>query len=328
MNKIRNISCLLILFFSTELALGQTNNSSIFRFLDITPSAKSAALGGNHVGLFDANSSLFYLNPAYLTPASSKNISATFVNYLADSRIGFANGAYDIKNIGTLGIGIRYAGYGDMDELDENGANIGSFNASDLSLTTGLSTMLSEKLSAGAAVDFIHSSYQNYNSSAITASGGIYYLDAESNFSAGLSFRNLGDQIDYYNGFREDIPFDISLGISKKPENFPFHLHLTLRQLNDWDLRVPGESERPAFGDNLFRHAIFGGEAAFSENFKLRLGYNRLLHEQTKTSDSFDLAGVSLGVGLNIRGVTIDMSRSSYSSIGGIVQISVSSRIN
>ncbi|MFV1883854.1 MAG: type IX secretion system protein PorQ [Balneola sp.] len=328
MNKIRNISCLLILFFSSELALGQTNNSSIFRFLDITPSAKSAALGGNHVGLFDANYSLFYLNPAYLTPTSSKNISATFVNYLADSRIGFANGAYDIKNIGTLGIGIRYAGYGDMDELDENGTNIGSFNARDLSLTTGLSTMLSEKLSAGAAVDFIHSSYQNYNSSAITASGGIYYLDLESNFSAGLSFRNLGDQIDYYNGFREELPFDVSLGVSKKPENFPFHLHLTLRQLNDWDLRVPGEFEKPAFGDNLFRHVIFGGEAAFSENFKFRLGYNRMLHEQTKTSDSFDLAGVSLGVGLNIRGVAIDISRSSYSSIGGIVQISVSSQLN
>lgn len=328
MNKIRNILCLSILFFSAQLASAQTSNSAIFRFLDITPSAKAAALGGNHVGLFDANSSLFYLNPAYLTPSSSKNVSATFVNYLSDSRIGFANGAYHIKNIGTLGIGVRYAGYGDLDELDENGTSLGSFNASDLSLTTGLSTMLSEKLSAGAAVDIIHSSYHSFNSSAVTASGGVYYFDKESKFSAGLSFRNLGDQIDYYNGFREDIPFDISAGISKKPENFPFQLYLTLRQLNDWDLRVAGETEKPAFADNLFRHVIFGGEAAFSDNFKFRLGYNRLLHEQTKTRDSFDFAGVSLGVGLIVRGINIDLSRSSYSSIGGIVQISIRSQLN
>ncbi len=328
MNKIHKILCLLILFFCSDIVSAQTNNSSIFRFLDITPSAKLAGLGGNHVGLFEANSSVFYLNPAYLTPATSKNVSATFVNYLADSRIGFANGAYNIKDIGTLGIGLRYAGYGELDELDENGTRLGSFNASDISLTTGLSTMLNEKLSAGAAVDLIHSSYQNYNSSAITASGGIYYLDKETNFSAGLSFRNLGDQIDYYNGFREDIPFDISAGISKKPEKFPFHLHLTLRQLNNWDLRVPGESETPAFLDNLFRHVIFGGEASFSENFKFRLGYNRLLHEQTKTNDSFDFGGVSLGVGLKIKGINIDMSRSSYSSVGGIVQISISSQLN
>lgn len=328
MLKIRNIFCLSLFFFVGSHAFAQTNNSAIFRFLDITPSAKAAAQGGNHVGLFEANSSVFYLNPAYLTPASSKNVSATFVNYLADSRIGFANGAYDIKNIGTLGIGIRYAGYGDLNEFDESGNNLGSLNAGDLSLTTGLSTMLSEKLSAGAAVDFIHSSYHSYNSSAITASGGVYYLDSESNFSAGLSFRNLGDQIDYYNGFREDIPFDISAGISKKPENFPFHLHLTLRQLNDWDLRVAGESEKPAFADNLFRHVIFGGEAKFNDNFKLRLGYNRLLHEQTNTSDSFDFAGVSMGIGLRVRGIDIDLSRSSYSSVGGIVQISVSSQLN
>ncbi|GAB5410745.1 MAG: hypothetical protein BalsKO_31100 [Balneolaceae bacterium] len=317
----------MILLFTSPSAFAQTNNSAIFRFLEITPSAKATALGGNHVGIFNANSSLLYLNPAYLTPASSKLVSATFVNYLSDSRIGFANGAYQINGIGTLGIGIRYAGYGDLNEFDEDGNNLGSFNASDLSLTAALSTMLSEKLSAGAGVDIIHSSYHIYNSSAITASGGIYYLDKETNFSAGLSFRNLGDQLDYYDGIREEIPFDISAGFSKKPENFPFRLNLTLRQLNDWDMRVVGETEDPAFFDNLFRHVIFGGEAAFSENFLFRLGYNRLLHEQTKTNQSFDLAGVSVGVGLKIKGLNIDLSRSSYSKLGGIVQISVRSQL-
>jgi len=328
MIKINIQICFLTLILATSSIYAQTNNSAIFRFLDITPSAKAAALGGNHVGIFDANSSLLYLNPAYLTPETSKVVSATFVNYLSDSRIGFANGAYNIKNVGTLGIGIRYAGYGDFNEYDEDGNNLGSFNASDLSLTAALSTMLSEKLSAGAGIDLIHSSYHIYNSSAITASGGIYYLDKETNFSAGLSFRNLGDQLDYYDGIGEEIPFDISAGFSKKPENFPFRLNFTLRQLNDWNMRIVGETEDPAFLDNLFRHVLFGGEAAFSDNFLFRLGYNRLLHEQTKTDQSFDLAGVSVGVGLKVKGLMIDLSRSSYSKLGGIVQISVRSQIN
>tara|TARA_R110000868_G_scaffold235273_9_gene489169 strand:+ start:29505 stop:30491 length:987 start_codon:yes stop_codon:yes gene_type:complete len=327
MIKIRILICLLTFFLSYSSVFAQTNNSSIFRFLEITPSAKAAALGGNHVGMFDANSTLLYLNPAYLTPKSSTLVSASFVNYLSDSRIGFANGAYDIKNIGTLGIGIRYAGYGELNQLDEDGNDLGSFNASDLSLTTALSTMLSEKLSAGAGVDLIHSSYHIYNSSAITASGGIYYLDEETDFSAGISFRNLGDQLDYYDGFREEIPFDISAGFSKKPENFPFQLNLTFRQLNNWDMKVVGETEEPSFFDNAFRHVIFGGEAAFSENFLFRFGYNRLLHEQAKTDQSFDLAGVSVGVGLKVKGLDIDLSRSSYSKIGGIVQISVRSQL-
>ena len=327
MKKVLGLFYVLIFSFATISGTAQTNNSTIFRFLEVTPSADAAALGGNHVALFDANSSLFYLNPAYLTPSTSKTVSATFVNQLSDVRIGFANGAYDIKDVGTLGIGIRYAGYGDFEVLDENGVSSGSFRAGDLALSTALSTQLSEKLSVGVAVDFIYSSYHTYNSSAITTSGGVYYNNPEKRFSTGITFRNLGDQLDYYNGVREEIPFDISAGISKKPEYFPFQVSLTFRRLNDWDMKIAGESTDPAFIDNLFRHVILGGEAALSKNFVLRLGYNRLLHEQTKTSDSFDLAGVSIGVGLTIKGLGVDLSRSSYSDLGGIVQISIHSKI-
>ncbi len=306
----------------------QTSSSSIFRFLEISPSARTSGLGGNHVALFEPSVSEFYLNPAYLNQGSSKSVSATFVNYLADSRSGFANGAYHIDKVGTLGFGIRYTGYGSLNEYDENGTRLGDLNAGDLALTSSLSTDLSPKLHAGASVTFVHSSYHTYNSSALTASGGLYYLDTETAFSAGLSFRNLGDQIDYFDGFRENIPFDISAGISKKPENFPFHLHLTFRQLNNWELDVVGETESPNFTETLFRHVILGGEASLGENVKLRLGYDRLLHEQTKTNDSFDFAGVSIGMGFRIRSLIIDMSRNSYSDIGGVVQISLRTQLN
>ena len=327
MRFIRFLPLIGFLFFVTANGFSQTTNSAVFRFLDITPSAEASALGGNHVGLFDANSSLLYLNPAYLTPASSKNFSATFVNYLSDARIGFANGAYNLEGIGTLGVGIRYAGYGELTEYDETGTDLGDFRAGDLSFTTALSTMLSDKLSAGAGVDFIHSSYHTYSSSAITASAGLYYLDVESRFSAGLSIRNLGDQISYFDDVREDIPFDVSFGISKKPEFFPFQLSLTLRQLNNWNMRVYGESEKPSFIDNAFRHIIFGGDAAIGNNFHLRFGYNRYLHEQAKTGQTIDLAGVSFGFGVNIKGLIFDVSRSSYSKVGGVMQLSIRSQL-
>ena len=214
-----------------------------------------------------------------------------------------------------------------MTHYDESGNDLGGFNANDLSLTTALSTMLSERLSAGASVDFIHSSYHIYSSTAIAASGGIYYKNIENRFSAGLSVRNVGDQISYYNGVRENLPFDVSFGISKKPEFFPFRLNLTLRQLNNWDLRVYGESEKPAFLDNLARHVIFGGDAAIGDNFNLRFGYNRFLHEQAKTGQTIDLAGVSVGVGIRIKSLIFDVSRSSYSKVGGVMQLSLRSQL-
>lgn len=316
------------LFILTAISVSaQPGNSSVYRFLETTPDAKAAAMGGNHVGMYGADASLFYLNPAYLTPTSSKEVSATFVNYLSDIRIGFANGAYHIKNVGTLGIGLRYTGYGDLEELDINGESLGSLRASDLSLSTALSTQLSEKLTAAGGVDLIHSSYHTYSSSAISASGGLFYQDTDNMFSAGLSFRNLGDQLTYFNETAEDLPLDVSLGFSKKPEKFPFLLSLTFRQLNNWDMRAVGESDDPTFINNLARHAILGGEASFSDNFKLRLGYNHFMHEQMKSDAAIDLSGVSIGVGLNIRGIGIDMSRSSYSNIGGVVQISIRSKL-
>lgn len=171
-----NIRTTLLAFFALVAGLNvqaQTGNSTIFRFLEVTPSARLAALGGNHTGIFNPQADAFYLNPAYLQPHHSKEVSATFVNQLYDVRMGLATSAFDLPKIGTIGVGIRYTGYGEMSEFDENGTELGSFNAGDLALRAGLSTQLSEKLSAGAAADYIYSSYSLYRSSAFALSGGI-----------------------------------------------------------------------------------------------------------------------------------------------------------
>ena len=59
------------------------------------------------------------------------------------------------------------------------------------------------------------------------------------------------------------------------------------------------------------------------KNLELRFGYNRWQHDQAKVNENFDLAGASIGVGINLKKLEIDISRNSLSDIGGIVQISV-----
>lgn len=323
----RRVLIFLALIFSVQVGFAQTDNASIYRFLELTPTARASALGGNHVGLLEADFSMFNLNPAYLKQNSGGKVSATFVNYLSDARIGITNTAWNIKDIGTLGIGIRYVGYGDLDHLDENGTNMGSFNASDIAFSAALSTPLSHKITAGGGIDFIRSSYYTYKSSAIAVSGGLFYQDTAHQFSFGLAIRNLGTQLSYFDNTREDLPLDISVGITKKPEHFPFQLSLTLRQLNNWDMEIFGENGSPSFTDNLMRHVLLGAETALSENFKFRLGYNHLLHEQTKTGNNFDLAGVGFGVGFKVKTLFIDISRNSYSDLGGIFRMGVSSQL-
>ncbi|MEO1022084.1 MAG: type IX secretion system protein PorQ [Bacteroidota bacterium] len=311
--------------FVQPLVFSQTNTSTIFRFLDITPTSRASALGGNHVGMFEGNFSLMHLNPAYLSPQDNRSVSASYVNYLADANFGFASTALHIEDIGTIGIGIRYVGYGDFNRYDEFGNETGSFRSGDIALTGAYSTRIATNLRGGGGVDLIHSSYDSFQSSAIAVNSGLFYQDVASNFSFGLSVRNLGTQLTTFNDRREPMPVDVSIGISKKPESFPFQLSLTLRQLNDWNMETATEESDPSLLNQFARHAVFGAETNPEGNLILRFGYNHFLHEQTSTSDEFDLAGFSFGVGIRIKNILVDISRSSYSEIGGILQLSVTS---
>lgn len=324
MSIFRIILILTFLFFSINpSSIAQTKSNKVYRFIELPSSPRAAALGGNQIAIFDGNSALMHINPSYLDESSAKNITATFVNYLADARYGSANYALHVKNVGTVGFGVRYAGYGKLTEYDSNGTALGGLTASDIAINGTISTQISSTLRAGAGLDYIHSSYGQYISSAIAGSAGFYYLDVDNRFSAALSVRNLGDQITYFNDTREELPFDISIGFSKKPEKFPFQLSVTLRQLNNWDLRTIAEESTLDFGNQLFRHLILGAEAQLGKNFELRFGYNRWQHDQAKVNENFDFAGLSIGVGINLKKLEIDISRNSLSDIGGIMQISV-----
>ena len=301
----------------------QSDVSTIFRFLDVTPNANASALGGNHTGLFEGDYSSFHINPAYLYGSVNGQVSATFVNLLADSKMGFTNGTFQINENNQIGLGIRFLGYGDFKTLDKDGNELGDFNAIDIAVSGGYATKIATNWSGGVALDLIHSSYEQYKSSALAVSGGIYYKNIEEHFSFGASVRNLGTQLSTYAGIREPLPLDVSVGVSKKPENFPAELSFTLRRLNDWDMRIVGETKSPGFFDNAFRHVIFGGKFDFGEDFHVRLGYNRYLHEINKTKENFDFAGVGFGVGFTVKDLIIDISRNSYSETGGVVQLSV-----
>ncbi len=314
---------ILINIANSSWIAAQTEYDKIFRFLEMPSSAQASALGGNHVAIFRGNSSLMHINPAYLDEASQKKISASFINYLGDTRYGYTNYALNFSSVGSVGFGLRFLSYGDLTKYDDKGNDLGKISATDLALNSTISTQLSNKMRAAAGVDYVYSSYAGYVSSAIVGSAGLYYLDVDARFSAGISIRNVGDQIVSFNNTNESIPLDISIGISKKPQNFPFQLSVTFRQLNNWNLKVQGEENTPDFVNQLLRHIILGGEASLSKTLTFRIGYNRWLHDQARTKENFDFAGTSIGVGIKLKKLDIDISRSSLSEIGGIVQFSL-----
>jgi hypothetical protein len=320
------IPALLFLLIAPS-AYAQTSGNTVFRFLDVPTNARMAALSGNHVALKDADLSLFQANPAYLNASSSRRFSISYINFLADANYAFANTAYHLDGIGTIGLGIRYAGYGEFDRLDENNVQSGTFRPGDFAFTGAISRAVFPNIQAGASVDWIYSRIDEFTSSALTLNTGLLYRNPDNDLTLGFTIRNLGTQLSTFNGEYEPLPLDISLGMSHKPANFPVRMNVLLRQLNKWEQPIGSDEGDPGFGTNFFRHLVLGGEIDFSENLAFRMGYNQLQHEELSTRSNFDFAGVGLGLGIKFNKFMIDFSRSSFSELGGIFQISVTSRI-
>ncbi len=317
-----------ILFCLISLnVFSQTSNSTIYRFLELSPNAKVAALGNYHASMMDGDFSLYHLNPAYLDGSQTGDVSATFVNYLVDTKMGVINTVYKLDELQTLGFGIRFMGYGEFDLLDDDGNNLGDMGVLDLALSGAYAYRLSERWSAGGELNFIYSGYGEYKSNGLAASAGLLYKDIESHFSVGLAIKNLGRQLVAYNGIIEPLPLDISLSITKKPDRFPAEINFTARQLNKWNMRQFGEAEDPGFIDNMARHLVVGGRFFFGDNFTFSLGYNHYLHEQNQVRENFDFAGMGIGVGFKVKSINIDMARSSYSKTGGVFLLSLKTRL-
>ena len=322
--KIISTTLLLLLLTGSSL-LGQSTERQVFRFLNLPVNARAASLGGNHPVLLDGEASHFQINPSYLASDSHNQIALSYINYLSDINFAFANWAYEWKGIGTFGAGVRYVGYGEFNRTDELGQTLGSFQSGEFALTLGYARSYSKQFHYGLSLDLIHGNLDRFNSTAIALSAGARYEFTDGRTVIGAALRNVGRQLTTFDGTEEDLPVDLLVGISHRVEKAPIRLTLSLHRLTDWELE-----NREGTGnliDQAFRHLLFGSEFLFSEHVHLRLGYNHLLQNQLAGSGRIETAGMSIGLGINVKNITFDVSRNSYSSLGGFTQLSIRTRI-
>jgi hypothetical protein len=305
----------------------QSQQKAVFRFLNLPVSARAAALGGNNPALFNADPIYFQLNPAYLASPVERSAALNYMNHFGDVNSSFVNTAFGLNEIGNLGVGIRYTGYGEFERIHETGTEEGTFRAYDMALSLGLGRKVGSSFSYGVALDVIQSSYDEYQASGIGLSGGFRYEEEGGNLVLAGAFSNVGIQMGTYNGIREPFPTDVRVGVSIKPEYVPARLSFMLSGLNEWDQRVPSDDNPPSLMSNLARHLAVGTELVFSENLNLRLGYNHYRNQAYKNDDGFDFAGLSLGFGIQVKRFTFDFSRNGYSDLGGTYQLGVRTKI-
>lgn len=311
----RLLYIILSILLSTA-AFAQMGGSNTYEFLDITNSARVAALGGNQVGLVDdSDPNLVYHNPATLSHSMHQSMVANYMNYFSDINIGYFSYAHSLGEYkGTLSGAIHYLDYGEFTETDENGNKIGTFSASDYAFNFVYARALNPRFNVGVDLKPILSIYESYTSFGLVADVGLTYRDSIGHFTAGITFKNMGGQIvTYYPGAeREPMPFDIQIGVSKRLAHAPFRFSATMQYLTTWKLTDKGvwdyensddedaQVEESGFGDQLMRHMVFGVEFLPSKNFAINLGYNYQRRKEMVQDNFTGLIGFSGGVRVKV----------------------------
>ena len=301
---------------------GQIGGDGIYRFLDITNSAKVAALGGTQIAFADNELDLTFYNPSLLTDSMRNQLSVNYVSYIAGIGAGYVSFAPNLKGRNTFAVGLHYINYGKFNGASETGELTGTFGAAEYALNLIFSRTISQRLRVGINLKPIFSSFESYQSFGIAADAGITWMSEDDFLAFSLVAKNFGSQITTYydNAVREKLPWDIQLGFSKRLSHAPLRLLITANHLNKWDLSYTNsqngslQSDNPSngFGSLLFRHLIFGVELLPQSRVTVRLGYNYQRQKELAISERPGLVGFSTGIGIKIAKFNFNYGIASY----------------
>lgn len=327
----------------------QSGGNSAYDFLNLTNSARIAALGGQQISLFDDDLNVVFHNPSLLNGKMNKQLVLNYVNYFAGINYGYASYAWNTGKPYTLAAGVHYVNYGEFIEANESGIQQGTFTAADYAFNLYYSRNILDSLfRVGINIKPLYSDLETYTSFGLAIDGGITYFNPDKLFSAALVIKNAGMQIKKYypSQNRESLPFEIQIGITKELTHAPFRFSVIGQQLQNWDLRYKTEKEieeennsislgessgsTPVgdFADNLMRHIIFGMEFIPSKNFNVQLGYNYKRRQELKIDERAAMVGFSWGFGVKINKFHINYGRSSYHLARGTNHFSITTNLS
>ncbi|MVO07893.1 type IX secretion system protein PorQ [Flavobacterium sp. TP390] len=322
------VSKKILLFFllTTSVHYGQIGGKYVYQFLNLAQSPRQAALGGKTVTVVDYDVNQAFYNPATINGEMSNRLAVNYGNYYGEVSYGTAAYAYTWdQHVQTFHAGINYINYGSFEGRDELGNLTSDFTGSEAALSLGYAYNIPwTTMYVGTNVKLISSTLESYNSWGVATDLGFLYVDEKNDINYGLSVRNLGFQITPYQDVREKLPLSIDAGISQLLENVPIRWHLTLENLQQWNIAfsnpnraettLDGETneEKVSFFNNALRHVIMGAELFPEKGFNIRLGYNFRRGQELKILDQRSFAGISAGFGLRFGKIKFDYSYSRY----------------
>ena len=324
----------------------QVGGISAYEFLNLPNSAAVAGLGGHHIAVQNDDITLAARNPALLNRDMHGRLalSHAFVPAgIGNSFLAYGHHREELNT--TFQAGLQYVGYGgDLVRRDVTGQELGTFTASDFALTVGAAREIQDRLSVGVNMKVIGSQLAGYGSFGLGFDAGVFYRDTSARFGITLLARNFGRQLTHYadGGFREPMPFELQVGLSRELKYLPFRFSVIYRYLDRWNVlydnpdspddfeliltddNVPDARGAGAvFFDNLARHFVLNGELLIGRqrNLSLRVGYNHGLRRELRLVDYRSGAGYSFGFAWRTKRFRLAYGRTTYHLGGGVNQL-------
>ncbi|MCX6337624.1 MAG: type IX secretion system protein PorQ [Bacteroidetes bacterium] len=317
----------MILFMCVTSASAQTlGGNAVFSYLLQPNAAKLSSLGGVNISSIGNDLGMAYNNPALLRDDMHQQISTSFYSFAEGvQQLGFVNAYHHQKSNTNIALGVQYLSYGSITQTDPSGNILGVFKPADYTIQFMLSHIYKTNWWVGLTTKYINSSYGQYHATGLAFDWGIAYLNSNKLLQVSFLAKNMGTQLSTYvpAAPKEELPFDLQLGITKKLENAPFQFSLTAHHLQQFNILYNDPIFNNLEGDTrfnqkntaqkIFTHLVFSSELILSDQLQINTGLNLMRRQSLNAYNMTNgLNGFTLGFGLHLNKLHIQYATGFY----------------
>ncbi len=322
--KYRLLIIILLLYCSTTNAQTVGGNA-VFSFINQPNTAQLSALGGINISTISNDVGISFQNPALLRSTMHQQVNTSFNSFLAGIKNYSLTTGFNLPKIATnIGVGVTYLNYGTITQTDAIGNIFGTFNPTDYVVQVMASKQYKERFWLGATFKFINSSYGQYTSNAVAIDIGVSYFDTANGLQISVLAKNIGTQLKTFNNTnkKEELPFDVQFGITKRLAKAPIQLSLTAYHLQQLSINYNDSNFNAAEGndnttnnilDKTLSHLIVASQFFIGDKLELTAAYNFLRSKDLSAYNvSNGLNGFTAGAGLKLKKLHINYGTGFY----------------
>ena len=324
----KTLNTLFFMLFSLP-SMAQVGGNDSFMFLKIPTNPVISGLGGVNISKTEKDPNGFLQNPALLDSSENNLLAINYLPYFSGVKYSSVAFVKTIKK-NTFGIAGQYLSYGDFQLTNPAGSVLGKFSVNDVALTLSHARRQGN-ITFGGNIKLVNSVIESYTASAILLDFGGVFKHPKQDLSYAVAVMNIGVRLKNFTPFDEpDLPIDVLMGVTFKPQYMPFRFSITAHHLYKYDITYLDKNVvkkdlsgniiegKVNVADNVARHFVIGAELLLNKNFNILAGYNHLRSKELSQQNIGGFSGFSVGFLFKTKFLNFSYSYAGYNTAGNL----------